>query len=366
MPPELERCVKSLKAKGSKGNAWAICTASLQKSGKMNERRRAKHAELQEHRQRCRCSCDSCGLNIAPTFKSFSDSYAESDIEKALAAHAKERRGDMPMDELLSAVGGSASKLKSNLLSLRKAGKIKLSIWSGSLDRLPNRSIAIPEKDVTGTESNTYYWFVRLPSQYAEKFGEGAHALNGVEIFATGTHRGKSYTDDDLDQMVSNFRRYSVGKRTLLKVPAVLGHEEDQSLLERSDLPAAAWATDLWRARKACPACEGAGLTEDAEHKCQMCDGRGEVGVLKASFRDVPPKVARLLKGKAYATVSAEIYDEPPEGVPGEGKMLRRVAFSGRRAAAGQEPRRYPGASRALGALASGAVCIAVQVGVAA
>lgn len=134
----------------------------------------------------------------------------------------------------------------------------------------------------------------------ATPFAEGLR-IRGAEIFAAGTHRGKVYSEKDLDDIVRNFERYSVGRKPLLRVPAVIGHEENQDYLERSDLPAAAWCSRVYR--------EGPKLLAD--------------------FEDVSPKVARLLNGKAYRTVSAEIYDEPPEGIDGKGKMLRRVAFLG-------------------------------------
>jgi hypothetical protein len=125
--------------------------------------------------------------------------------------------------------------------------------------------------------------------------GEAAR-ITGCEIFAAGTHRGKLYTLRDLDDMVANFRDFSSGPRPLLRVPAVLGHEESQEWLDRSDLPAAAWAEALYR------------------------DG----DTLEADLGDIPPKVARLLKGKAYRTVSAEVYDAPPEGVPGDRPEILR------------------------------------------
>jgi hypothetical protein len=114
-------------------------------------------------------------------------------------------------------------------------------------------------------------------------------------------HRGKPYSDADLDEMIGNFNQSSAGSKPLVRVPAVLGHEENQEYLDRSDLPAAAWAKRIYR----------------------------EGHILKADFGDMPPKVTKLIKSRAYRTVSAEIYDDPPEGVPGQGKMLRRVAFLG-------------------------------------
>jgi hypothetical protein len=136
---------------------------------------------------------------------------------------------------------------------------------------------------------------------HVESFSEPT-PLQGVEIFAAGNHRGKEYTRRDLDDMVQNFQRFSVGDKPLLEVPAVLGHEENQELLDRTDLPAAAWCKKIYR------------------------DG----DVLKADFADVPRVIRRLIQGRRYKHVSSEVYDEPPDGVPGgSGKMLRRVAFLG-------------------------------------
>lgn len=136
-----------------------------------------------------------------------------------------------------------------------------------------------------------------------QKFREhGEIVVLGNEVFATGTHRGEGYTEADLADMVANFERFSSGDKPLVRVPAVLGHEETQEFLERSDLPAGAWAKRVY--------------VED--------------GTFKVDWGEMAPAVAKLIKGKAYRTVSAEIYDEPPAGCEGgKGKMLRRVAFLG-------------------------------------
>lgn len=138
-------------------------------------------------------------------------------------------------------------------------------------------------------------------NDHSERFSEGNNSLDGVEIFAAGEHRGKEYTPRDLDCMVDNFKRFSSGQKPGFRVPLVLGHEEQQDFLDRSDIPAAGWATRIWR------------------------DGP----TLKADFEDVPDPIARLIKGKRYRTVSSEVYDQPPEGISGQGKMLRRVALLG-------------------------------------
>jgi hypothetical protein len=144
-----------------------------------------------------------------------------------------------------------------------------------------------------------------------QRFSESAGRLNGVQLFHAGRHRGKKYTVRHLDEMVDSFRRYSTdhaangkAQTPLLEVPGVLGHEDDQKLLDDTSLPAAAWLKKVWRKGK----------------------------VLYGNFADVPAKVARLIKGKRYKHVSAEIYDEHPDGLPTAGQkkhMLRRIAFLG-------------------------------------
>ena len=151
-----------------------------------------------------------------------------------------------------------------------------------------------------------------IANRYSEG-GKGRNSiLRSVDIFQAGTHRGKVYTTRDLDQMVANFKRHSVGKNPNVAVPmavpklmpgapAVLGHEEEQAILERSDLPSAGWPVRLWR----------------------------EGPKLKADIAGVAPSVAKAIATHRYRTVSAEVYDDPPEPLGGKGKMLRRISFLG-------------------------------------
>lgn len=130
--------------------------------------------------------------------------------------------------------------------------------------------------------------------------------IKGMEIFATGMHRDKTYTADDLDDLVANFNRFSRGVRQsgngTLSVPLVIGHDEDQELLQRTDLPAAGWFTRIWRA--------------------------GDK--LKADVEGVPEEIAALIESQRYRKVSAEVYDKPPQGLDGgKGRTLRRVVILG-------------------------------------
>src|SRR4051812_15288488 len=94
--------------------------------------------------------------------------------------------------------------------------------------------------------------------------------LRGVEIFAAGVVRDKRWTDRDLNEMVESFEAFSTGARPLLRVPLILGHGEDQAMLERDDLPSAGWCDKVYR--------------------------RGHT--LFADFSDVPTPVARLIKSR--------------------------------------------------------------------
>ena len=126
------------------------------------------------------------------------------------------------------------------------------------------------------------------------KFAE----VKNVEIFQAGEHReGKLYTATDLDAMAENFDRL----KDLLRPPVVAGHEEDQSFLENSGYPSAGRVAKVWR----------------------------EGNTLKADFADVPQTIARLINGRAYNAVSAEVYDDFEHGGQHYGKALRRVALLG-------------------------------------
>lgn len=138
-------------------------------------------------------------------------------------------------------------------------------------------------------------------------------AVNNVQIFRTGNFRGKNYSRGDLDRIVENFNRFGPGGAKDLSNPVVLGHEETQEFLERTDLPAAGWIRDLGRG----------GTRPD---KPQWADP----DILYADFRNVPPQVARLIANRNYAHVSSEIYDNyKGNDGQGRGRALRRVAILG-------------------------------------
>jgi hypothetical protein len=159
--------------------------------------------------------------------------------------------------------------------------------------------------------------------------------LHGIEIFQAGKHKGQDYSETDLDDMVRNFDAFSrePGKQ-LLKVPLVVGHEDDQPLVQNnSGLPKDGTLTKIWKEKGPCRWCDASGAMEvfGDSIECPSCGGAGEVTQLKGDAEDVPPHIARAINDRRYDKVSAEIYDEDgiPEGVPAKGKMLRRVSILG-------------------------------------
>jgi hypothetical protein len=129
-------------------------------------------------------------------------------------------------------------------------------------------------------------------------------SLKGVEIFRAGTYRGEPFTIADLDDIVTNFKRFQAPSAAtrLQRAPVVVGHEEkdlvNSAVAKRGDV------VELWR------------------------DG----DLLKTNADDIDEGLAAAVEAGNYDDVSAEIYDRPPEGCRehgAKGKMLRRVAILG-------------------------------------
>ncbi|MCS7015609.1 MAG: hypothetical protein NZM42_05740 [Gemmatales bacterium] len=125
--------------------------------------------------------------------------------------------------------------------------------------------------------------------------------VRNVEIFAAGTWHGQHFGAAELEQIAENFERFSRTVPPVIRPPVVLGHEEDQSWLRQSGLPAAGWVHDVWR------------------------DGRR----LLAHFSEVPALVAQLINQRAYRQVSVELYRDFEHEGRHYGWTLRRVALLG-------------------------------------
>lgn len=134
--------------------------------------------------------------------------------------------------------------------------------------------------------------------------------LSGVRVFAAGKARGQEWTEADIDAMVANGAKYA----DVIRPTAVIGHEEKQ--------PLAGGVAATVKQNTGEPAF---GRVENLRK-----EKAGGQTYLAADFADVPTWLAKLVAGKQYRSVSAEIYEQPPDGCEGaEGPILRRVALLG-------------------------------------
>jgi transcriptional regulator with XRE-family HTH domain len=129
--------------------------------------------------------------------------------------------------------------------------------------------------------------------------GFAEHTTKPFTIFTADPEAGpRKYTRDDLQVIADNFNgRIKRIRNEDLKNPLVIGHEEDQTILKRSDLPAAGWVDKVW-----------------------VDDDR-----LMGQANRVPDTVRSWIDGGQYRTWSAEIYRD----YHGLGPALRRVALLG-------------------------------------
>ena len=101
-------------------------------------------------------------------------------------------------------------------------------------------------------------------------------SIKGIEVFRVGKWNGTEFTQADIDGMAQAFRETRTAVMPFLK----LGHNDEQDLLRRDDLPAAGWVDDL----------------------------RVEGDRLVADFSGIPSKIYDLLQRGAYRTRSIEIW----------------------------------------------------------
>ncbi len=123
-----------------------------------------------------------------------------------------------------------------------------------------------------------------------EEFMANSNTIKGVEIFATGTHNGDTYTEADLDEMVK--AHGALDFRPAIKV----GHTKDSP-----GAPAYGWVQNLRRVGQK----------------------------LVADFTDMHDSVVEALRKRAYDRVSSEVYFNLNRGGKKFGRALKAVALLG-------------------------------------
>ena len=152
--------------------------------------------------------------------------------------------------------------------------------FSGKVDDAHAFCAAV-EKEAAGT----------TPAERAAKKDHAySNSIEGVELFATGTHNGDKYTEEDLDAIVEAFGKLD------FKPPLKAGHGKDVP-----GMPALGWVANLRRV--------GSKLIADFSH--------------------MPDVVYQAIKDRRYNTVSAEIYWNLKRGGDAFRRALKAVALLG-------------------------------------
>jgi len=102
------------------------------------------------------------------------------------------------------------------------------------------------------------------------------YRIKGIEVFSAGTWNEDEYSINDLYEIVNSFNSLKIGFRPYLK----LGHDDKQKLAKSSGMPSIGWVSEL----------------------------KVKGTKLLADFENVPEKIFKLIKAKAYRKVSCEIY----------------------------------------------------------
>jgi cation transport regulator ChaB len=129
--------------------------------------------------------------------------------------------------------------------------------------------------------------------------------LEDVEILAVGKWQGSTgpvtFTTEDLDKIVDSYHTITADKSLNYEPPAKLGHADKQKLLQEDGYPAAGWVSSLKRV--------------------------GEK--LVATVKDVPRKIADIIRAGGYKKVSSEVYRDYEIGGKKYARVLKAIAFLG-------------------------------------
>ncbi len=140
---------------------------------------------------------------------------------------------------------------------------------------------------------------------------DGLRRIPDVEIFATGNYRGRDWTLADLQTIHRNWLKFGVpvkpAAEPYMRNPVVLGHEEDQDALKRTDLPGLGWVDNVR-------------LKPIGQNDAKLV----------ADFEDVDPELAKWIDEGKIRETSAEFFDDFADDQGNHhGLALRRVAVLG-------------------------------------
>ncbi len=125
------------------------------------------------------------------------DSCSPENVKAALAEHAKERRGDMPLHALWAKMKALHPKMtkegwKMRLLEMHRKGDVSLSMWSRPPDEIPDKTVVITKQEMTGRPDPLvpgrvdYYGYASIPRRRVKANRAGWAAFNEGDDCGTG------------------------------------------------------------------------------------------------------------------------------------------------------------------------------------
>lgn len=152
--------------------------------------------------------------------------------------------------------------------------------------------------------------------------------IREVPIFSAGVRDGVYYSIEDIDAIVAN---HQLTHRTWMPA-AGLGHYGDgASLLGDLERRQVKPTISFKQVPLIWPNLNKLGCSGTAEPAVGWITKLWRIGrTLWARVEDIPEVVARMLKDKLFRYVSAEVYQRPPDGIPGEGCFLHGMGFLGK------------------------------------
>jgi len=141
-----------------------------------------------------------------------------------------------------------------------------------------------------------------IPTISISKVREASLRLALVRLRSSSNERRfVRFDDQSRQEALSKHTDIESDRIPSLMPPIGVGHEDEDNVLGRSDLPKQGEVINLY------------------------IDGN----VLKADFGRVPLQICKLVKRGIYDKVSCELWEKPPGKFAGEGWMLKRVALLG-------------------------------------